>query len=152
VKVFRICAAQYGRSRKQAFSGVGGLRAGARWHTRGRRIVYCAQSLSLAALEMLVHLKTTVDVGDFVHFEAEIPDDLILCPASYPGRWRTDRVATRRFGDAWLTSQPGPALLVPSVISPGEWNVLLNPAHPVFSPGWITAGPRTHVFDERLLR
>ena len=84
MRVFRIAAARFARSRKHAFSGEGGLVAPARWHTAGRPIVYTAQSLSLAALEILVHLKQTNDLRPFRAFTLEVPDELILEPASFP--------------------------------------------------------------------
>ena len=37
-------------------SGGGGLRAGGRWHSLGRKIVYLADHPSSALLEMLVHM------------------------------------------------------------------------------------------------
>lgn len=68
MQVFRIAAARFARSRKVAFSGDGGLRASARWYTAGHPIVYTAQSLSLAALEILTHLKQTNDLQPFRAF------------------------------------------------------------------------------------
>jgi RES domain-containing protein len=41
------------------------------------------------------------------------------------------------------------ALAVPSVIIPGEWNHLLNPAHPDFGALLKTA-PSAFVYDDRL--
>jgi RES domain-containing protein len=151
MRVFRIAAARFARSRKQAFSGEGGLYAPARWHTVGRPIVYTAQSLSLAALEILVHLKQTNDVRPFRAFTLEVPDNVILKPASYPARWRARIGVSRAFGDQWLEAQASLALLVPSAISLGEWNVLLNPLHRQFSLRWVVRGPVAYSFDARLL-
>ena len=151
MRVFRIAAARFARSRKQAFSGEGGLYASARWHTVGRPIVYTAQSLSLAALEILVHLKQTNDVRPFRAFTLEVPDNVILKPASYPARWRARIGVSRAFGDQWLEAQASLALLVPSAISLGEWNVLLNPLHRQFSLRWVVRGPVAYSFDARLL-
>jgi len=151
MRVFRIAAARFARSRKQAFSGEGGLYAPARWHTVGRPIVYTAQSLSLAALEILVHLKQTNDVRPFRAFTLEVPDNVILKPVSYPARWRARIGVSRAFGDQWLEAQASLALLVPSAISLGEWNVLLNPLHRQFSLRWVVRGPVAYSFDARLL-
>ena len=151
MKVFRIAAASVARTRKEAFSGRGGLLAPGRWHTTGRLVVYTAESLSLAALEILAHLKQTHHIRPFNAFAAEIPDDLILKPSSYPAHWQTRLPASRTFGNHWLDAGTTPALLVPTVLTPGEWNVLLNPAHPKFSLDWITDGPRAYAFDARLL-
>ena len=45
-----------------SLAGEGGLRASGRWYSRGRRIVYCAQSPAAALLEILVHFE--IDVSD----------------------------------------------------------------------------------------
>jgi hypothetical protein len=59
-------------------------------------------------------------------------------------------VVSRAFGDAWLESKTMPAMLVPTFIAPGEWNVLLNPLHPQPSLKWIVSGPGAYDFDARL--
>lgn len=151
MRVFRIAAARFARSRKEAFDGQGGLAASARWHTAGHPVVYTAQSLSLAALEILVHLKQTNDLQPFRAFVVEIPDELILKPGRLPARWRTDYRISRAVGDAWLKAGEQPVLRVPSVITSGEWNFLLNPLHAAFSLKWVIAGPSAFTFDTRLL-
>ena len=151
MRVFRIAAARFARSRKEAFSGQGGVRASARWHSAGRPIVYTAQSLSLVALEILVHLKQTDDLQPFRAFSVEIPDELISRPRSYPPRWRTEYRVSRALGNAWLKGGDRPVLRVPSVITPGEWNYLLNPLHPAYSLKWVVSGPTVYAFDARLL-
>ena len=49
-------------SNYRLIDGQGGLVASGRWHTKGRRVVYSAQSAALALLEMLVHME--IDVED----------------------------------------------------------------------------------------
>jgi len=44
-----------------------------------------------------------------------------------------------------LLPRPG----VPTVITPGEWNILVNPLHPQFSLKWIVTGPDAYTFDAR---
>ena len=151
MRVFRIGAALFTRSRKEAFSGNGGWYASARWHTAGHPVVYTAQSLSLAALEILVRLKQTNDIQPFNAYSVEVPDPLILKPDSYPARWKNRLAVSRAFGDAWLEAKTTPAMLVPTIITPGEWNVLINPLHPQISPTWIVSGPDAYTFDARLL-
>jgi len=151
MRVFRIGAALFTQSRKEAFSGNGGLYASARWHTAGHPVVYTAQSLSLAALEILVRLKQTNDIQPFYAYSAQVPDSLIMKPDSYPPRWKSRIAVSRAFGDAWLEAKTTPAMLVPTIITPGEWNVLINPLHPQFSSKWIVSGPDAYTFDARLL-
>jgi hypothetical protein len=61
------------------------------------------------------------------------------------------RAVSRAFGDAWLKTNNLPALRVPTVITPGEWNVLVSPVHPQFSLKWVVTGPHAYTFDARLL-
>jgi RES domain-containing protein len=151
MRVFRLGLARYLTTRKEAFSGKGGVMASGRWHTEGHPIIYTAQSLSLAALEILVHLKTTEKVEPFVSYVAEVPDDLILEPRSYPRGWKNRIHSNRVFGDAWLAAKTTPAMRVPTILAPGEWNLLINPLHPDFSLNWIQRGPERFAFDARLL-
>ncbi len=101
------------------------MHASAHWHTAGYPVVYTAQSLSLAALEILVRLKQTNDIQSFYAYAAEVPDTLILNPDSFPARWKSRLAVSRAFGDAWLEAKATPAMLVPTIITPGEWDVLL---------------------------
>ncbi len=85
----------------------------------------------------------------------EIPDDAVewLDPASLPLAWLNDEpgTASRSAGDGWLKSQSSAALAVPSVVTPGEWNLLLNPLHPDFLK--IEPGPaKPFRPDPRLIR
>src|SRR5258708_33371285 len=100
MRVFRIGAAVFTRTRKEAFSGQGGVDASARWHSAGRPIVYTAQSLSHATLEILVQLKQTNDIQPFYAYSMEIHDHLILTPQPLPVRWKSQMAAGRAFGDA----------------------------------------------------
>ena len=115
--------------------GEGGLRAPGRWHTRGQRIVYCAQSPAAALLEVLVHAE--IDIEDlpatFRYLEIEAPDSVRIEQVDIPNlgpHWKQDLAITRRVGDDWLRALQSPLLRVPSVIVPETWNVLMNPRHP----------------------
>jgi RES domain-containing protein len=89
MRVWRISKKRYAAA---AFSGEGGLKASARWHHVGNRIVYTAESLSLAALETWVHVEPGYPLADHVEVWADIPDDLFIHnvgEASLPEGWRT---------------------------------------------------------------
>lgn len=112
-------------------SGEGTKRHGGRWNSPGRPAVYCASSLSLATLEVLVNLpreqrrKGRTPAQSAVEYE--VPDD--LCKLSgFPGTLPEEK--TRRLGDDWLDSLGCLALSVPSSVVPLEANVVLNPRHP----------------------
>lgn len=113
--------------------GSGGLLVGGRWHHKGTRIVYCAQSLSLASLEFFVRFEPLAKAIALVALEIEVPDALVedLPAASLPSTWGTTSPAsaTADIGTDWVNSGRSVALRVPSVLTRGEFNVLINPAH-----------------------
>jgi RES domain-containing protein len=123
---------------KTAFTGKGGLLAGGRWHHAGRAIVYMADSLSLAALEVLAHVRSVDDISDLVAQSADIPDDLPqdrVDAASLPRRWG-DPVPvdqTKLIGDRWLQRGRTAVLWVPSAHVVQQRNALLNPTHADFA-------------------
>lgn len=53
ITVSRICADAF---KDSIFSGECAFLNGGRWNSQGNRVIYTAQSLSLATLELLVHL------------------------------------------------------------------------------------------------
>ena len=117
------------------------------------RIVYVSSSLSLAALETLVHADRRRFERDYVAFKLRIPEALVLelRDEDLPEDWRARAVSegARRAGDAWLTAQASVALSVPSAIVSEERNFLLNPEHPRFSELTVE-DPRPFRFDARL--
>lgn len=137
-------------------SGAGGLSNSARWHTRGKEIVYLSESPSAALLERLVHLEIdrddlpntyqllAVDIPDGVTFDAVAIGDL-------PADWRSNDAATRPIGDRWLEAIHTPLLRVPSAITPHTWNWLLNPKHPEAAKAQIGEVTQA-LFDSRLFR
>jgi RES domain-containing protein len=143
-------------SRHPELDGAGGLRASARWHTRGRPIVYCAPNPAAALLEVLVHLE--VDLEDlpagFRYLEIEAPDALGIedvDTGALARSWRTDLPATRRAGDRWLHSGRTALLRVPSAIVPATWNILMNPRHTASAQVRVVR-THNHGLDPRLLR
>ena len=139
---------------KTAFTGKGGLLAGGRWHHAGRSIIYTADSLSLAALEVLAHVRNVGDVGDLVAHSAGIPDDLPqdrVDVSSLPRRW--DEPApidqTKLIGDRWLQRGRSAVLWVPSVHVAQQRNALLNPLHADFAK-IVVGKPVPYRFDPRI--
>jgi RES domain-containing protein len=71
--VWRIVKKQYAEG---MFNGVGAAKFGGRWNSRGTLMAYTSEHLSLATLELLVHLAPQ-DIGtNFVCASAEIPEDV----------------------------------------------------------------------------
>ena len=135
------------------WSGVGARDFGGRWNSKGVAVVYASQNRALAAMEQLVHLVKPRILKGFVVANITFEEDQIqwLDIASLPSGWR-NRVAPaplRRYGDRWIAAARHPVLAVPSVVVPGEWNFLLNPAHPEFK-SLPRSNSRAFVYDGRL--
>ena len=111
-------------------------------------MLYCSSALSLACLEVLVHLAPDQIPPDYVYSPAELR--LVAEAADFQGDL-ADQDATRRYGHSWAISLRSLALLVPSVVIPIEFNVLLNPLHPAYAEV-IWNAPQAFQFDHRLLR
>lgn len=100
-------------------------------------MIYVASSLSLATLELLVHLEDIFTIYDNysvipVHFDESLIET--LAPASLPDGWdKAEPVpATQLLGDRWVERNTSAVLQVPSVVTRGEVNYLLNPLHSDF--------------------
>ena len=139
-----------------SLAGDGALRTPGRWHTRGRRVVYCAQSPSAALLEILVHFEIDMQALPLRYRlpKIEAPDDLRVQRVSVdqlPADWTQHTEVTRALGDRWLTKGSGALLSVPSAIVPETFNVLLNPAHQD-ARGIVIVQTGEHAIDPRLLK
>lgn len=138
-----------------AFSGDGARLAGGRWNSRGTSVVYLSQSISLAMLEVLVHVPSPELLDSFVLYEVSFADDLVrrLLDKDLPPAWRASPPHPRAqaVGDAFVAAAREPVLRVPSAVVPREFNYVLNPAHPQFRS--IKLGPMEPIeFDPRLHR
>lgn len=100
-------------------------------------VVYTAESRSLASLEALVHAEDTnlLAAIRWVMIPVEIEESLIYVPKTLPSNWwRTPPLsATRRLGAIWAKRSRTPVLRVPSAVTRGEFNYVLNPRHPDFA-------------------
>jgi RES domain-containing protein len=104
-------------------------------------------------LEVLAHVESPelLSHSEWVLVSARLPAELVEKPARVPDNWRRfpAPAETRRFGDDWIADGRSAALRVPSAVVPGEFNYLLNPAHPRFND--VTPGrPEPFTFDHRL--
>jgi RES domain-containing protein len=150
VTAWRITKRKHAR---HAFSGEGAREFGGRWNNPGTAVVYTAQSQSLAALEMLVHLDSADLLEKYVLLAADFDHSLVkVVDASNLSRnWRADppTAQVRSIGDEWVLGGSSAVLQVPSVLVPGENNFQLNPGHQDFAR--IRFGkPLAFQFDARL--
>ena len=121
-------------SNHTSLDGKGGLETSARWHSQGQPIVYLAESVPGALLEVLVHLELSVTrfPKSYRLLKVEAPDDVSIETVSVTelaAGWADDETLTRTLGDQWLAARKTALLRVPSAIAPETFNVLLNSAH-----------------------
>lgn len=146
---FRLIKAKHAAT---AFSGEGARLVGGRWNLPGTSLVYTSESLSLAALETFVHLQPVDERIRYVWFRVTIPATVVIDrQASLPSSWRASppSEATQAIGTAWAKQMSSAVLRVPSILVPGEYNLLLNPQHPQFKRLKISK-PEPFDFDGRL--
>jgi RES domain-containing protein len=151
VTVWRVCSRRYAR---RAFSGEGAKLYAGRWNSAEKPIVYTSGTLSLASLEVLVHVTDEDWPEDLCAIPAEIPPRIKMQQVTQdqlPRGWRRfpAPASLRRFGDAWLQRGETAILAVPSAVIPIEKNYLLNPAHPEMKSIQIGA-PQRFQLDFRL--
>lgn len=133
--VWRIVAR---RRAEHAFDGEGARRWGGRWNRSGTAAVYASATLSLAALEVFVHVDPDTAPPDLVALRAVLPAGTRidrLAAADLPSGWRSYPApeALQDLGTEWIQSGEAVALAVPSAVVPQDENLLLNPAHPDFA-------------------
>jgi RES domain-containing protein len=73
LKLWRVVTKQRAEG---AFSGEGSVMYSGRWHSKGTRLVYTADSLSSAILETTVHMNATTIYLEYVYFCVTVPDDV----------------------------------------------------------------------------
>jgi RES domain-containing protein len=149
--VWRIEKAKYAGELR---TGEGARLVGGRWTSPGRPAVYCAQHLSLAVLEVLVHApdprqrlvpRVRVRVRIPVALVEEVAADRL--PAGFSPR--TPYSETQPIGDRWLGEARTAVLAVPNAIVPVERTLVLNPRHPDFDRiAWDRHSPIA--LDDRL--
>lgn len=134
-------------------SGTGAKATGGRWNSKGTPVVYCATNIALATLETVHYLQTGGLPYNRFLVRIDVPDavwDARQVLAPLPGGWDAipAGLASRSAGDAWIRSGTSALLLVPSVIVPDEYNVLVNPVHVDASTVTATA-IRRWLYDPR---
>ena len=135
LSLWRIVKRKYADT---AFSGEGAKRVGGRWNSRGQGLVYTSGTLSLAALELFVHIEVEDMETMMVYLRADIPSEVkitYLATTQLPFNWRSIPApyTLAAIGDQWFQAKETVILAVPSAIIPIEYNYLINPTHPDFS-------------------
>jgi RES domain-containing protein len=148
VTAWRVVNTRYART---AFDGEGARLYGGRWNSEGHPVIYLAEAVSLALLELLVHLEGQALLTSYALFSVSWDTRLMEeVPLEHlPAQWKNfpPSSVTQTIGDRWLRKGTSPVLRVPSVIVERESNFLLNPHHPLFKR--ITIGPEEKLRIDR---
>ena len=144
--VFRIARKEYIRD----LSGRGAELFGGRWNEKGIPALYTSSSLSLAALEILVHTDKSLPPVNMAYAKIYVPDEMFSMKIL---RLKPDEVPVE-YGTKWLKEKRGLMLKVPSVILPYEYdhefNLILNPQHEDYKKVFV-AEVHDFSFDVRLV-
>lgn len=149
--VFRLTKEKY----KNDLSGIGAEKYGGRWNNKGTRLVYTAESRSLAVLELAVHVAFNILPRNYHIVEIAIPENSTLefdVSILKKKDWKSNPPIefTQSEGDKFVRDNKFLCLKVPSAIVEGDFNYLINPFHPDFKKVEIKT-TSTFEFDERLL-
>ncbi|MEO6329285.1 MAG: RES family NAD+ phosphorylase [Ginsengibacter sp.] len=145
--VFRISNELY----KNDISGNGSAVNGSRWNSKGKRMVYTGEYISLVILESLVHLKHA-DIPDNQYLlQIEIPqaDFSEIRQSKIKDDWQEELNYTQWIGDQFILAGKSLVLKVPSAVVPQEHNFLLNPLHTDFKKIKIVSSELLNL-DKRL--
>ncbi len=151
MEVFRLSSAKYAND----LSGTGAKIHGGRWNRKGDAVLYTAGTRALALVEVLVHTTNAFLPLNYRLITIYIPDDSILTipTKSLPDDWNNIEPSdsTTKISTSWLSATEYLTMRVPSVVVEGEYNFLINPAHPDFSKVKVLRNEAFN-FDNRFMK
>lgn len=152
MEVYRLVKSEF----LHQFNGKGAALFGGRWNSIGMELIYTAGNRSLAMMEVLVHLHMSDLPKDLYMLRIHIPDHLAIAELqsdTLPPGWNRypALTTTAALGDSFILEKKHAVLKVPSVVTQGDFNFLINPAHPDF-PQIRVVDTEPFPFDQRLLR
>ena len=129
--VYRISSPAY----IEDLSGAGSKQYGGRWNEKGISMVYFAATRAMAVMEVLVHVRPEQIAKGFVLAVFDLPDtdvitvDLHNLPKDWKDLAQADEL--KKIGSLFIKNQKYLTMRAPSTILEEEYNILLNPAHPL---------------------
>ncbi len=127
-----------------------------RWHRTapdGQPVVYAGASRALCQLEKRVHCNG-VQPRNQALLRLDLPDAAVLLDIraleNLPVDWPDEEPWTQDAGVRWRASGASLGLWLPSVVEPGESNLMLNPDHPQFASIVVTVERKPFQFDDRM--
>ncbi len=130
MEVYRLSRKKYSSS----LSGKGSALKGARWNSNGIELIYTAANRSLAMAEVAVHFTLATLPPDYIMSTIFIPDSLsmkVIQEKELPANWNTFpyQTSTQKFGDRFVNENEFCLLKIPSSVTKGDFNILINPKH-----------------------
>jgi RES domain-containing protein len=128
MELFRLSREIYADS----LSGKGAAKKGARWNSPGVEVIYLAANRSLAMAEVAVHLTIATLPNDFMMLTIFVPDEISvkkITIAELPEYWNIfpHGTGTQLVGDDFIKEDKYCLLQVPSAVTQGDYNFLVNP-------------------------
>ena len=150
MEVFRLVQSEF----VGKLTGQGAALKGGRWNSVGVEMIYTAGNRSLAMAEVAVHFSWGTLPSNYRMMTIEIPSSVSVMSLSekkLPEGWNSfpSPVNTRQFGDRFILENGVAVLKVPSVVTPGDFNYLINPFHKDMSKIRIVS-VEDFLFDKRL--
>jgi len=130
MEVFRLSREKYSKK----LSGTGAAKLGGRWNSIGAELIYTASNRSLAMAEVVVHLTAAMVPEDYQMTTIYIPDNTsirVINEKELPERWNEFPPLrdTQLLGDKFITENKYCLLKIPSAVTKGDFNILINPGH-----------------------
>jgi RES domain-containing protein len=152
MEVFRLSREKF----SSPLSGIGAAIKGARWNSVGIEMIYTAANRSLAMAEVAVHFSISTIPDDYVMITIFIPDDISLKKielSELPANWNSFPYpqSTQVFGDKFILENRYCVLQIPSSVTQGDYNLLINPNHIEFKQISII-DIRKFSFDQKLFK
>ena len=152
MEAYRLSRAKFAES----LSGKGAAIKGARWNSPGVELIYTATNRSLAMAEVAVHFTLATLPPDYVMMTLFIPDDISLKKlgvTDLPVDWNAfpHPVSTQVVGDRFVNENKFCILQIPSVVTQGDYNLLINPHHAEFE-GIKIMSVEEFPFDNRIFK
>lgn len=151
MEVYRLARQKFAN-----LSGKGAALKGARWNSIGVELIYTAVNRSLAMAEVAVRLTLATLPEDYVMMSIYIPDDVSLDKINAPDlryNWHIFPylTSTQAVGDKFVADNKYCVLQIPSSVTSGDFNFLINPRHAQFSTIKIIATVN-FPFDKRIFK
>ena len=152
MQVYRLSREKFANT----LSGKGAAIKGARWNSAGVEIIYTASNRSLAMAEVAVHFTLATLPIDYMMTTIFIPDDIPLQRlqlTDLPKDWNAfpHPQNTQSIGDTFINNNKYCILEIPSAVTKGDFNILINPNHIAFKRIKILSNEK-FPFDKRIFK